>query len=352
MVRTNRFETEVSALDICVLYYPTNDPWGGANQFMRSLIGELCRSGQRVTSRPEPRTRVVLLNAWSAGRGIYLRPREVAQLRATGRMTTLGKLLPDWLHLNRSRKSPVLVHRVDGVPELTRGSTSKASRIQPSINRMTDYTIFQSEFCRTSFVEHSGIAPASDRVILNGVDPDVFFPNLGLDAVDGTVRLVAASWSSNPLKGFATLADVSRLPGVELTFVGNWCSDVDSANVRLAGVKRSRELAEVMRSSHAMIHAGWNESCSNAIVEAMACGLPVIYRDSGGNRELAGKYGVPLSDDLALTLATLRGQYTELREKVLRNRSTFLISRAAQEYLTLFREAIATHNLAYGNREG
>ena len=167
------------------------------------------------------------------------------------------------------------------------------------MNRLTDHTIFQTEYCRTSFAEHCGIVPASSRVIKNAVDPQIFFPRSDSPKKAGPLRLVAASWSSNPLKGFATIAEVSRLPGVELTFVGNWCPDVDPANVKVAGVLRSAELAEVMRSSHAMIHAGWNEACSNAIVEAMACGLPIVYRDSGGNRELAGDYGVPLTDDLS-----------------------------------------------------
>ena len=128
-----------------------------------------------------------------------------------------------------------------------------------------------------------------------------------------------------------------------MTFVGNWCPDVNPASVRLAGVLRSKELAEVMRSSHAMIHAAWNEPCSNAIVEAMACGLPLIYRDSGGNRELAGEYGVPLTEDLGATLEGMARRYSELRESVLRDRETFLISRAAREYLSLFTYAIEQH---------
>ena len=92
-----------------------------------------------------------------------------------------------------------------------------------------------------------------------------------------------------------------------------------------------------------MLHAAWNEPCSNAIVEALACGLPVIYRDSGGNRELADEYGVALTKDLSDTLDNLRNQYTDLRNKILFNRDKFLISRAADEYLSMFHYAIANH---------
>lgn len=72
----------------------------------------------------------------------------------------------------------------------------------------------------------------------------------------------------------------------------------------------------------------------------MACGLPVIYRDSGGNRELAGEYGVPLTADLPAVLDNLREQYVDMRQKVLQDRDTFLINRAAKEYLSMFRYAI------------
>ena len=157
--------------------------------------------------------------------------------------------------------------------------------------------------------------------------------------------MIAVSWSSNPRKGFATIARVSRLAGVEVTFVGNWCADVDPAGVRLAGVMRSKELAEVLRSSHAMLHAGWNESCSNAIVEAMACGLPIVYRDSGGNRELAGDYGVHLTDDLSEVIEGLLRQYSYLRDRVLEDRELFLINRAAEEYISMFRYVIANHKI-------
>ena len=334
-------DAENEAMDICVLYETVDSPWGGANQFLKALAAELVRMGHTVRRHPAPDTQVVLLNAFNQGAGRPLSPGQVAQLRHTGTMTPASRVLPGWFYTWRSRRGPPLVHRVDGVPELIRGQRTPADAIQPAVNQLTDHTVFQTEYCRTSFAEHCGVTPDSWRVILNAVDPRLFFPHPDGAWKGGPLRLVAASWSSNPRKGHAALAEVSRLPDTELTFAGNWCADVDPAAVKILGVRRSDEVAELMRSSHALIHAAWNEPCSNTIVEAMACGLPIIYRDSGGSRELAGEYGVPLSESPSDALDDLRNRYAHLRREVLHNRDAFLIRRAARDYVSLFRDAIA-----------
>jgi len=326
---------------ICILYETADAPWGGANQFLKALASELTRMGHTITHHPAPDTQVVLVNAFNQGRGRHLTPGQVAQLRHTGRVTPMGRRAPDWFYTWRRREGPPVVHRVDGVPELVRGCRTRADDIQPAVNRLADHTVFQTEYCRISFAEHCGIAPASWRVINNAVDPTLFFPNPDGGWKGGPLRLVAASWSANPRKGHAALADISRLPGTELTFAGNWCPEVDPASVRLAGVRPANELAELMRSSHALVHGAWNEPCANTIVEALACGLPVVYRDSGGSHELVGDHGVPLAESPSDALAGLRNRYAELHGRVLLDRDGFLIRRAAAEYLSLFRHAVA-----------
>lgn len=328
------------SLKICVLFDVISTPWGGGNQFLKGLAAELVHKGHDVTSRPTSSTDVILLNAFRFSTRKYLTPSQVAHLKRTGRFSRLGGLLPPRFHMRRSRLVPPLVHRVDGVPELARGHRTAADDLQPAVNRLTDHTVFQSQFCKRTFASHCRFTPESSRIILNGVDPTMFFPDPANTWADGPIRLVAVSWSPNPRKGFAAVADMSRLPGIEMTFVGNWCPDVDPANVKLVGVLQSAEVAGLLRSSHAMLHAAWNEPSANAIMEAMACGLPVIYRDSGGNRELAGDYGVPMDEDLPGTVDSLRRRYVELRRKVIEDGRKFAIGRATDEYVSFFRHAI------------
>ena len=296
--------------------------------------------GHQISDRLGSSTQVVLLNGFNRGANKRLSPSLVRRMKQTGTMTLLESALATRFWTRAVRRRPALVHRVDGVPELARGRRTEADEIQPAVNRLADFTIFQSEYCRSSFAEQCGFLPDHSTIVYNGVDPRIFFPSQVETATGRSLKLVAASWSANRRKGFDTLAEIAKIPGVELTFAGNWCPDVEPANVKLAGVLQSNELAALMRSSDAMVHAALNEPCSNAIVEAMACGLPVLFRDSGGNRELVGEFGVPIGEDLKVVIDVLRLDLPQLRRALGVNQERFYIQHTAKEYVCAFREAV------------
>ena len=58
--------------------------------------------------------------------------------------------------------------------------------------------------------------------------------------------------------------------------------------------------------SHVFLHSSLSEGISNAVIEAMACGLPVVTSDAGGMQEAVtdGEQGfvVPLRDPQAAAL--------------------------------------------------
>jgi glycosyltransferase involved in cell wall biosynthesis len=326
-------------IKICIWFNITNNPWGGGNQFLRALSSELTKLGFAISHYPNEGVEIVLMNAHNAGPNIFLRPNQVAQLRQTGRIASYSRFMPQRWWFFFKRRGPVLIHRLDGVAELIRGRRTKADDIQPTINRLADYTIFQSNYCQESFAAYK-VRPKHSCVIYNGVDPTIFYPAGDRPRNDRTIRLVGVSWSPNPRKGFASLARISRESDVEVRFIGNWCPDVDSAKVVLLGPKTSLEISEVLRQSDALVHAGENEPCSNVILEGLACGLPILYRDSGGNRELAGDYGVPLTGDPHRNISQLMSDYKVLREKVINDRSLFLITHVARQYLQAFQHSL------------
>jgi glycosyltransferase involved in cell wall biosynthesis len=110
------------------------------------------------------------------------------------------------------------------------------------------------------------------------------------------LRLLASSWSDNPRKGLDALARLDELDPqrVNVTFVGRPPARFD--RIRTLPPVPSIELAELLRRQDAYLAASQDDPCSNSLLEALACGLPALYRRSGGHPELVGEAGVPFDE--------------------------------------------------------
>lgn len=76
--------------------------------------------------------------------------------------------------------------------------------------------------------------------------------------------------------------------------------------VTLLGKRPRTEVRDLLRESDAFVLASLSEGISNAVLEAMACGLPVITTDVGGMREAVqdGVEGLVVASRDATALAT------------------------------------------------
>ena len=76
-------------------------------------------------------------------------------------------------------------------------------------------------------------------------------------------------------------------------------------HVRFLGTRKPEELSEVLSAANVFVLATRNEGWANVFLEAMACGLPVVTTDVGGNREVVCRPElgavVPFGDATALT---------------------------------------------------
>ena len=124
------------------------------------------------------------------------------------------------------------------------------------------------------------------------------------------------SWSDNPNKGaevFAWLDENLDWERYEMSFVGR--SPAAFLRIRVRGPVPSRELANELRRHDVYVAASRNDPCSNALLEALACGLPAVYLASGGHPELVGDGGLPFvsAEEVPEVLERLLGEVDDRR---------------------------------------
>jgi glycosyltransferase involved in cell wall biosynthesis len=201
----------------------------------------------------------------------------------------------DFRRLTRFCKggSARMVHRVDGPVDVYRGDSRGVDREICEINHeIADATIFQSQYSLEAH-QKLGLEFRDPVVVHNAVDPTVFFPGKPAPPRRSRkIRLISSSWSDNPNKGasvYKWLEENLDWDHYEYTFVGR--SPVQFDSIRLHHPVASHQLAALLREHDIFITASVHDPCSNALIEALACGLPAIYACSGGHPELVGNGG-------------------------------------------------------------
>lgn len=323
-------------MKISFWYECTTLPYSGANNFLRRLAAAIIRQGHEVVFNFCSDADVVLINAFVKGTNEYLKISELAEVVALNKQTQFGRLritAPFFRML--PKKCPPIIHRVDGVTKLYGRITNKADNLTLKINGLCDFTVFQSKFCEDSFIAH-GMRPVNRTIIHNGVPLSVFYPNMNRSLPNDKLKLIANSWSDNPMKGFDQLAEFSTCKDVEVSFIGRWPVTIGKKNVRLLGTKSETEIAQVLREHDVFLHAAKNEPCSNAIIEAIASGLPVLFLDSGGNKEIVRDAGMVIDSNTQSSIEMIRSNYKSLRQNALNIREQYSIDYVASEYIKLF----------------
>jgi glycosyltransferase involved in cell wall biosynthesis len=280
--------------DLSVFHEFASPPGGGGNQFMRALTGEIASRGFELeVNRVSGATPACLFNSFNF----------------------------DFQRLRRfARDGCRMVHRVDGPVGAYRGFDDGTDARISEINReLAETTVFQSRFSLDKHLE-LGFELCDPVLIRNAVDPSIFHPPTERDALEGRkVRLIATSWSANPRKGADTFSwldtnlDWSRY---EMTFVGQ--SAVRFGRIRMVGSVGSTEVAELLRRHDVYIAASEDDPSSNALLEALACGLPAVFLESGGHPELIGDGGLPFrsAEELPEVLDRVVEEIDQRREAI------------------------------------
>ncbi len=243
------------------------------------------------------------------------------------------------LHRARKRGIPI-IQRLDGINWVQRKRwTSFRYHLRAEYGNanlafirrfLADKIVYQSEFTHQWWEDWYGKTRIPHTVIHNAVDLDIYSPSPRSDdfsrpasqstlaAVpsggNNTYRLLLVEGSlagglDSGLRWAVELAEnLTQLLPIELLVVGR----VDekrkaeilmktTANIEFLGVVPREEIPAIDRSAHLYFSAEVNPPCPNAVIEALACGLPVLGFDTGSLSELvppaAGKT-VPYGADV------------------------------------------------------
>ena len=253
-------------MKVYIVFQKTSSPTGGGNQFLMALEKTLALNGACAKNPNE--ASVVLFNS--------------------------HHFIPSVAIAKRRFSNKIFVHRIDGPMRLYNSTSDKRDHLVNMASQMiADGTIFQSQWSKNENYRLNLYKNSFDTVIHNAVDADLFNrKGKKTFSMDRKIRIIANSWSTNPRKGFYvyewldTHLDFSKF---EMTFIGN--SPIKFRNINHIGPLPSKELAQKLKEHDIYIFASKIEACSNALLEALSCGLPAVAFNSSSNPEIIGSGG-------------------------------------------------------------
>ena len=172
--------------------------------------------------------------------------------------------------------------------------------------RHPDHVYFQSEFCRLASDTFLGPREGPAEVLPNPVDTNRFvlperrderptlllggnqYQRYRLETALRTVELLPEewrllvtgrlSWDPDPARVRGESEELLARPGL-------------GGRVELAGPYTQAEAPALLGRAHLLLHTKYNDPCPGVVLEALACGLPVVHSASGGTPELVGDAG-------------------------------------------------------------
>jgi glycosyltransferase involved in cell wall biosynthesis len=171
---------------------------------------------------------------------------------------------------------------------------------------LASHVFYQSQFCKDTADRFLDVQPGRWEILYNAVDTERFVPAADRPQRPLTLLLGGTQYARYRVEtAIRTLALVRRSePEARLLMTGTlrWPSErtprVEAEElagalgvagaVEFVGPYAQTDAVSIYQRADMLLHTKYNDPCPTVVIEALACGLPVVYSRSGGVPELVG----------------------------------------------------------------
>jgi glycosyltransferase involved in cell wall biosynthesis len=195
------------------------------------------------------------------------------------------------------------LHKVEPTPLKASLRASRNNKLLSFIRRnLADRIVYQSQFSQTWWEQVYGKLDIPTQVTYNGIDLDRYSPQGEVNRPQDHYRilLVEGRLTGGYARGLFTAVRMAEAVQtkhqlkVELMVVGDVGEGLKVEAQKYApdlpitwqDIVPRDAVPAIDRSAHVLFSADLNAACPNSVIEALACGLPVIAYDTGALGEL------------------------------------------------------------------
>lgn len=299
-------------------------PWGGGNLFAINLSNFLLNNGHEVIyNLTDPDIDLILLTD----------PRSRRESSSTFNHYDIEQYKK---YVNPNVK---VVQRINECDE--RKNTNNINEFYLNATKVADHVVFVSTWLLEIYTK-IGLEKSKSSVILAGANSEIF-NNQGFKKWDSVepLKIVTHHWSSHENKGFDVYQEINELISkerwknkIEFTYIGNMNNKFNLNNTKLISPLAGDELATELKKNHLYVTGSINEPSGNHHIEAAQCGLPILFRNSGGIPEYCKGFGISFDDNFEDALSEVYDNYDLYVEKLLSY--PFNSKKMCKDFLNLF----------------
>jgi len=286
----NYKKTIKSKLKIYFAYKFINRPWGGGNQFLLFFYKSLLK--KKEVTQDKIKSDIILFNS-------HHNLREV-------------------INLKFKYPEKIFIHRIDGPLSSYRPLDGKfLDYLIFKVNHyISDGTIFLSQWSKKESNLNGLRLNNTSTIIHNQANPKYFyFKKKKINKKK--IKILYYSWSSNPKKGFSTLKFLDNkldFQKFDFTFIGNTFEKFK--NIKVLKPLKNYQIGNQIREHDLFIFCSKIESCSNTLLEAMSCGIPVFVKNFSSNPEIFNGFGdlYKSDDELLKKIKNFKNKFKEFKK--------------------------------------